>query len=204
MAIDRELVGSVAERIAANELEAQGYRVTLLSKGADNADLVAIGKSRVWQIQVKGTGATDQRNWSFHYGHCDQAMIDKKKTVYNSRESGFYRADLVVLVAVVDPRIYSFLALPVDVAERAAQLNLDREYRRNSRKGTPKEPHKMYVFMNPRPREKSDTRLDAERALLQPYQDNWTALEASAEEATDPLSHPDKFRAEFESKFPSD
>jgi hypothetical protein len=60
--VDKESVGSIAERIVANELERRGFHVTILKTGTPNADLKAERDGRVWYIQVKGASQLKTRS----------------------------------------------------------------------------------------------------------------------------------------------
>jgi len=121
-------VARIAERIVANELEYRGFRVSDLNKEgtAANADLIAVKDGRPWQIQVKGASNTKEDAWWVGYGYCNPTRLKEKW--FNSRSS-FYVADVVVLVAVKSPTDYRCVIMPVDKAEEAVQINLDREYR---------------------------------------------------------------------------
>src|SRR2546430_16027792 len=144
LAIDRLTVGRIAERIVANELEARGFRVTDLNKDgvSANADLLAAGHNTVWQIQVKGaTNNQKHKRWWIQYGYCTPEIITKTASMFNRRQS-FYRADIVVLVAVRSPTEYRCIVLQAEDAERAGQFNLDRGYRTLTRQGTEKRPSK--------------------------------------------------------------
>lgn len=68
-----------------------------------------------------------------------------------NRHSSFYKADIVILVRVKSPKEYSCIVLPVGIAEEAAQINLNRDYRTPRRDGKPKKPNKVWVpDWNPR------------------------------------------------------
>jgi hypothetical protein len=176
-------VGRIAERIVANELEARGFRVTDLNKDglSANADLLAAGHGKVWQIQVKGaTNGPEDKQWWFGYGHCTLANIANKEPVFNHRKS-FYAAGVVVLVAVRSLKEYQCIVLRADVAERAAQLNLDRGFRKLTRKGTPRKPGKVWAYIEPAPLEherptKTRALAKAERAILRRGLDAWRVL----------------------------
>jgi hypothetical protein len=64
-AISRWNVGRIAERIVSNELEFRGFRVSDLNSAglSANADLLAAGHGKVWQIQVKGATNTEKDRW---------------------------------------------------------------------------------------------------------------------------------------------
>jgi hypothetical protein len=169
-------VGRIAERIVANELEARGFRVSDLNKhgAAANADLVAILDKRHLQIQVKGASNRPKDRWWIGYGHCTQQIIDRKEPMFNRRKGHFYKADIVVLVAVRSPTEYQCFVLPVDVAEKAVQLHLDAGFRDRKWK-----PGKTHLTLEPGPRAKeSDPRLTEERQLLALYRDErgWARL----------------------------
>jgi hypothetical protein len=97
----------------------------------------------------------------------------------SNRRTSFYKANVVVLVAVRSPKEYFCVILPVAEAERAAQLNLDRDYRTLTRGGQRKKPHKVWILLEPRLRARpSDVRFAEERDFLAPYRDEhgWARL----------------------------
>jgi hypothetical protein len=176
-------VGRIAERIVANELEAHGFRVSDLNSDgtAANADLLAVSPDVTLQVQVKGSANADHEPWWVGYGFCTIPIIERQnnETMFN-RRSSFYRATHVVLVAVRSPREYSCIALPADVAEEAAQLNLDRDYRALKRDGERKKPNKVWIELEPRPNAQAHTieRCEKERSILASYRDDkgWKRL----------------------------
>ena len=180
--INKHNVGTIAERIVANELEYRGFRVTDLNRDrtSANADLLAVRGDRILQVQVKGATQV-YKHPCVLYGVCSEEIIqDRTLTMFN-RHSSFYKADIVVLVAVNSPREYSCVVFPVEDAERAAQLNLDREFRTLTQKGTPHKPHKVWAFLDHRPTTKDPSRqplLDKEAELLGRYKDNWAILDS--------------------------
>jgi hypothetical protein len=101
-----------------------------------------------------------------------------------NRRSSFYKATHVVLVAVRSPKEYSCIVLPVDLAEQAAQLNLDRDYRTLTRNGERKKPNKVWVELEPRPNAQAQTieRCQNERGILASYRDEkgWARLVGSS------------------------
>src|SRR6476646_6717953 len=173
--INKNNVGRIAERIVANELEYRGFRVSDLNKEgtSTNADLVAARDGRTWQIQVKGATNDEGALW-FHYGHCNEDTIVGKEPMFN-RHSGFYTADIVVLVAVRSPREYCCLVMPVEAAEEAAEINLDREFRAPKRDGTAHKPHKVWIPLDPTPRETESKKpsYGRERQILNDHKDKW-------------------------------
>jgi hypothetical protein len=181
VAIDQRNVGRIAERIVSNELEARGFRVSDLNHEglAANADLLAVGHEHVWQIQVKGAANKSDERWWVQYGSCTDEIIDRKGPMFN-RRSSFYRADIVVLVAVRSPREYCCVVLPVEAAEQAAQKNLDREYRPPTRKGARKKPFKVWIYLEPPTRNgrQPSTLLNEEYKILEKYmdEDGWRVL----------------------------
>ena len=176
--INKNNVGRIAERIVANELAYRGFRVSDLNKEgtSENADLLAAKDGETWQIQVKGSTATEKSGWWVNYGYCDPDIIDRKKPVFNNSRSAFYKAQIVALVSVRSPTQYSCVVLPVKEAEKAAQLNLDYAYRTLKPDGSRKKPGKLYVSLGyiPKPRDASKTPLlKAEQRLLKPHINNW-------------------------------
>ena len=127
-------------------MEARGFRVSDLNSDgtAANADLLAVSPDATLQVQVKGSANADHEPWWVGYGFCTFPIIDRENNegMFN-RRSSFYRASHIALVAVRSPTQYSRIVLPVDVAEEAAQLNLDRDYRVLTRNGERKKPNKV-------------------------------------------------------------
>ncbi len=119
-------VGRIAERIVANELEWRGFKVSDLNKDglSPNADLIAAAGGKTWQVQVKGATNSGDKWWA-EYGFCTVEIMDGDAPMFNRRES-FYKADIVVLVAVRSPREYRCIVLTTADAERAAQINRSR------------------------------------------------------------------------------
>ncbi len=110
---------------------------------------------------------------------CTEGIIgDHKSPMFNrSSTSSFYRADVVVLVCVRSPNEYKSLILPVKIAERASQMNLDREYRTKKKDGTSKRPYSVWVSLNDAPKRWDPRRVELlkeEQKFLKPYEDNWT------------------------------
>jgi hypothetical protein len=101
--------------------------------------------------------------------------VAKKKPVFN-QVSGFYRAEIVVLVAVRTPTEYCCVVLPVAEAEKAAQINLERDYRTTTLKGTSRQPHIIQVWLDRIPKFKDPARsplLAQELKILSAYRDKW-------------------------------
>jgi hypothetical protein len=174
--INRQNVGRIAERIVSNELEYRGFRVSDLNKEGTsaNADLLAARDGKTWQIQVKG--ATEGNGWWFGYGYCTDEVIGRVKPMFNRSTSGFYKAQIVVMVCVKSPKEYTCLVLPVEVAEKAAQVNLDACFRGLKNDGTPYKAGKVWVEVHHIPKRKDAAKQalhDEEYKLLKPYLDNW-------------------------------
>ena len=181
-------VGRIAERIVSNELEFRGFRVTDLNRdgSAANADLLAVRAERIWQIQVKGA-SEDQGSW-VQYGFCTNKIVaDRREPMFN-RHPSFYKADIVVLVSVKSPTDYCCIVLPVAVAEEAAQINLDREYRTPTRLGKPKKPSFVWFdldYTSPRITGERRASLEKEREILNRYRSKWEIFtDAGATAAT--------------------
>jgi hypothetical protein len=174
--INSHNVGRIAERIVSNELESRGFRVSDLNKEGTsaNADLLAAKNGKTWQIQVKG--ATEGGDgWWVNYGFGYQEIIDRQRRMYNSVES-FYRAQVVILVSVKSASDYKCVVLPVDEAEKAAQLNLDHSFRNPKADGSKKKPGKAWASLGYIPKPKDASRLpllQAEQDIIKKYIDNW-------------------------------
>lgn len=184
-------VGRIAERIVASELEYRGFRVTDLNKEGTsaNADLLAARGERTLQIQVKGASQKTTKkgweHWWVQYGYCKQEQILKAQRMFN-RTTGFYTAQFVILAAVRTPREYCCLVLPVKLAEDLAQINLDREFRTPTFKGTPHKPHKVWIYLDHVPKMRIQERLPSfkeEARMLQRFRDNWGVLDVAEPEA---------------------
>ncbi|MFZ0662405.1 MAG: hypothetical protein WAM66_06920 [Acidobacteriaceae bacterium] len=180
--INRHNVGRIAERIVANELEYRGFRVSDLNKEglSANADLLAARDGKTFQIQVKG--ATEDNGWWVNYGFAIDAIIQRKRPMFNAA-SGFYVADFVVLVSVKSPADYICVVLPEEIAEKTAQINLDREFRTPKKNGQPKKPGKVWSDLDYIPRTKDAARRDsfkAEQEVLKSYLGRWNNFGASA------------------------
>lgn len=174
MAIARRKSGRIAERIVANELEARGFRVSHLDKDgiAPNVDLVAISGGRPLQIQVKGANNKPTERWWVTHGYCnEQIVIDRKARMFNRHKHAFYKADVVILVAVRSPKEYRCFVLPVDVAERAVQLHLNAGWRRKKWKRGP-----IHLKLDRTKRDQKNNKLDKERKLVLAYEDGWARL----------------------------
>jgi hypothetical protein len=180
--ISKKNVGRIAERIVANELESRGFRVTDLNKDglSPNADLIAARYERTLLIQVKGSTqgktTTGWEEWWFGYGYSNELIIsDASQRMFN-RTASFYRADIVVLVAMRTLKEYRCLVLPCEIAEKAAQINVQRELRRPTRKGTPHKPGPVYACLGwiPKTQDAERRRLfEEEIELLEKHMDNW-------------------------------
>jgi hypothetical protein len=174
--LDKRSIGKIAERIVMNELEARGYRVTDLNKDglSANADLVAAKGGKVWQIQVKGATNKPTERWWVQYGHCTQDIIERKRNVFNQKDS-FYHAQYVALVAVRSPKEYRCFVMPVEQAEKVAQYNLDGYYRqRSERDGRIRKPGKMWRYVEKPERERiNKPTLEKERGIIQKWEDFW-------------------------------
>jgi hypothetical protein len=173
--INKYNVGRIAERIVSNELEFRGFRVSDLNKEGTsaNADLLAARDGKTWQIQVKG--ATEDNGWWWSYGHCSEAVIAGEPMFNHSATSRFYKAEIVVLVSVKSPKEYSCVVLPVEIAEKAAQMNLDREYRTKKKDGGSRKPGPVWIsfWTPPRIDALRKALLEKEQELLKPYLDKW-------------------------------
>ena len=174
--IGKQNVGKIAERIIANELEACGFFVRDLNlEGVSaNADLLAIKDSCVWQIQVKGSSYEESYRddgWWFQYGYCTEEHIRNKNTEMFNRAKSSLRADCVAMVCVRSPFEYQYLLMPVETAEKGAQINLDYGYRPPKRNREAHKPGKVwFAFYPKRPRTKTvQNGLKQEQELLKPY-----------------------------------
>jgi hypothetical protein len=169
--ISKGNVGRIAERIVANELEFRGFRVSDLNSDgtAANADLLAVSPNLTLQVQVKGASNVKEP-WWVEYGFCTSEIIASPSETMFNRKNSFYKANLIVLVAVRSAKDYCCIVLPVAEAERLARLNIDREYR--TKEGEAKKPHKVWVALEPRPGARAtDARFNEERAALASYRD---------------------------------
>jgi hypothetical protein len=178
--------GKIAERIVANELEWRGFCVSDLNRdsNAANADLLAVSDLGALQIQVKGVmnGPSERRCW-VSYGYCTNEIMANRTYPMFNRKAAFYRADIVALVGIKSLTEYCCIVLPIAEAERAAQLNISREYRTPTRQGKSKKPGMVYVYLDvaERPRTIAAERanlFNKERAILALHRDEqgWVKL----------------------------
>lgn len=176
--IHKKNVGRIAERIVANELEARGFIVNDLNRDglSANADLLVSCGGKTLQIQVKGSTKTGKL-WGVHYGYCTQEIIDNPALTVFNRHDSFYRADVVILVAIQSLTEYRCIVLPVEQAEEAAQINIQRYYRMPKKDGEPHKPGKIYLQIegakNPK---KICDQMDRERAIIQAGENNWALI----------------------------
>jgi hypothetical protein len=176
ISINRHNVGRIAERIVSNELESRGFRVSDLNKEGTsaNSDLLAAKDGKTWQIQVKGASKGDDY-WWVNYGYAQQETIEREKKMYNSVES-FYRAQIVVLDCVESAHEYKCVVLPVDQAEKAAQLSIDHSFRNLKKDGSKKKPGKVWAYLEYNSKARVPMRLPimkAERDIITKYIGNW-------------------------------
>ncbi len=174
--LDKHNIGKIAERIVMNELEYHGYRATDLNKDglSANSDILAVKNGKTWQIQVKGATNKAKDRWWIQYGHCNEKTINKESAIFNSKDS-FYIADYVALVAIKKPSDYRVFIMPTEMAERAAQMNMDRYYRKPKvSDGGIRKPGKIWVNIEGTDRERQkDLLLDKEREILQSSENKW-------------------------------
>jgi hypothetical protein len=177
MPLSKYSIGKIAERIVMNELESRGYRATDLNKDglSANSDVLAAKDGKTWQIQVKGATNKPNDRWWIQYGHCDAKTINRETPVFNRRDS-FYTAQYVALIAIKSPSKYRCFILPVEMAEKAAQTNLDRYYRKpRVRDGGVRKPGKIWVTVEESERDRRrDPLLDEERKILREAEDAWS------------------------------
>jgi hypothetical protein len=171
--IGQKNIGRIAERIVANELEARGFRVSDLNKEgvAVNADLLAVSPTQTLQVQVKGSANSPKERWWIGYGHFSEDFLRDRDRRFN-RANSFYKANIVVFVAVKSPVCYSCIVMPVDKAEQAVEL-----HRANFRaQGWPH--GKTHMSLEPPPRAEETDHIKKERKLLARYRDEqgWMRL----------------------------
>jgi hypothetical protein len=187
--INKDNVGSIAERIVSDELEYRGYRVSNLNNEglSANDDLLAVKDGVTWQIQVKGS--TEEDGFWFGYGHATEGIVAGIEPAFNRKSTKFYKAEIVVLVCVKSPSVYQCLILSIEVAERAAQINMDHGLRTAKSDGSPKKPGKIFVCLDFVPKVKDPERqalIEEEVELLKPYRDNWNLPEKRSSLASTP------------------
>jgi hypothetical protein len=167
-------IATIAERIVANEFEARGFRVSDLNKDglAANADLLAIAPNLTFQIQVKGASNASTKQWWVGYRHFREKYMKREEPLFNRSES-FYKASLVVLVAVRSPSEYKCIIMPVKIAEKAADLH------RQSFKLAKYKQGKSRMSLDKPPRAKESKFIIEERKLLNLYldDDGWRRLQ---------------------------
>ena len=177
MEINAWNVGRIAERIAMNELESRGYQIidlAYVSKTSANVDFIASKGGRSYNVQVKGASFASGNRPGVQYGFCTDEVIAGNTSFFNRKSDAALSADVVVLVAVQSPSAYRAISMPVEVAEQAAQLNMDRYYRQPRLDGGKRKPGKVWLALEPaqNPR-KADPHQDHERAMILEFENAW-------------------------------
>jgi hypothetical protein len=183
MKVNSKNVGRIAERIAMNELEVRGFHIidlAYMSKTSANVDFIASKDGRSFNVQVKGASNPDvspTNRWWVQYGYCDEAAVNGERSIFNSKSDFALMADVIALVAVQSPSNYRAVVLPVEVAEQAAQMNMDGYYRQLKASGGSRQPGKIWTDLEPalNPRKHKPTK-ELERALLKEHWDAWDTL----------------------------
>lgn len=181
MEIHRDNVGRIAERIAMNELEAHGFHIidlAYMSKTFANVDFIASKGGRAFNVQVKGASNNVSSRRAIHYGFCDDDIVAGTTKMFNGKADAPLKADVVVFMALRSPSDYWALVMPVDRAEAAAQINLDRYYRQPKANGEARKPHKVWVDLerSKKARKQADESTGRERALLLAHLNAWDLL----------------------------
>lgn len=180
MQVERGNVGRIAERIAMNELEARGFHIidlAYMSKTAANVDFIASKGGKSFCVQVKGTSNKPSARWAVQYGYCDEDIVERRRGFFNGKSDYALQADVVVLIAVKSPAKYLAVVLPIGMAEKAAQMNIDGYYRLPKASGGKRTPNKVWIELEPaaKPRKLNPAR-DAERELLLEHVGAWETL----------------------------
>lgn len=180
MQVERGNVGRIAERIAMNELEARGFHIidlAYMSKTAANVDFIASKGGKPFCVQVKGMSNKPSARWTVQYGYCDEDIVERRRGFYNGKSDYALQADVVVLVAVKSPSEYRAVVMPVELAEKAAQMNIDGYYRQPKKGGGTRSPNKVWIELEAtaKPRKANPDR-DTERALLKDHEGAWETL----------------------------
>lgn len=183
MEINSKNVGRIAERIAMNELEAQGFHIidlAYMSKTSANVDFIASKQGKSFNIQVKGTsialGSTGSR-WAVQYGYCDESIVEKGRPFFNSKSDFALKADVIILLSVRSPSEYRAIILPVEKAEEAVQTNISGYYRQLKASGEKRIPNKVWTDLEPsiNPRKVNPSK-EKERELLRSFEGKWLSL----------------------------
>ncbi|MBP8232493.1 MAG: hypothetical protein KAY22_09320 [Rhizorhabdus sp.] len=180
MEISARNVGRIAERIAMNELEARDFHIidlAYMSKTSANVDFIASKAGHSFNVQVKGMSWVGKERARVQYGHCDDAMIERRSSVFNRHSNFALMADVIVLLAVRSPSKYRAVIMPVDAAEQAAQLNMDGYHRQEKVAGGKRKPSKLWTDLEGATTPRTvNTFKDAERAHLQLFENMWETL----------------------------
>lgn len=186
MEINSKNVGRIAERIAMNEMEARGFHIidlAYMSKTSANVDFIASKDGKSYNVQVKGASnliTSQSSRWWVQLGYCDADTIDHRTPLFNGKSDFALKADVIVLVAVKSPSEYRAVVLPIDEAERAAQLNMDGYYRQPKPGGGKRQPGKIWCHLEAAANPRKDKPLkDQEQALLRKYEGAWDAMSSA-------------------------
>lgn len=183
MKIEASNVGRIAERIAMNELEARGFHIidlAYMSKTSANVDFIASKAGNSYNIQVKGMTnniKTSQTRWMVQYGYCNDEIVAGNITMFNTKNEFALKADIIILIGVNSPSHYKSVILPVEVAEKAAQINISGYYRKSKDNGEARKPNKVWTNLEPSrtPKKENDYK-SLEQSVLASYVDQWDTL----------------------------
>lgn len=146
-------IGRIGENIVTNEFLARGFLVTHLDKGtrgvSANADLMVGHPSlaRPALIQVKACYAPSSPDWIF-LGALTEKALAGEEGIYN-RKPGF-KADYLIAVCVVNPKVYRCFILPIEDAESIALTAFRKWHAHPTRAGEQRKVvPKMYLSVTP-------------------------------------------------------
>lgn len=121
-----------------------------------------------------------ENGWWFQYGYCKNDHIQTSDAKMFNRVTSSFCADIVVLVCVKSPREYQCVVLPVEVAEKAAQINLNYAYRTKKRDGSEKKPSVVWTaFYIPKTTPEKREQMEREQKLIKPYIEKWDFAEGA-------------------------
>lgn len=153
-----------------------------MSKTFANVDFIASKDGRAFNVQVKGASNYASSRRAIYYGFCDDDIVAGRARMFNGKADAPLKADVVVFVGLRSPSDYWALVMPVERAEAAADINLDRYYRQPKANGDPRKPHKVWVDLEPscRARKEANESTERERALLLAHLNAWDLLSPPA------------------------
>lgn len=128
-----QYIGAIGENIAITQLLWHGWAPSNLNaivSNTPNVDILAIKNDCTISIQVKTSGPTSKNMLQLGYSGSEQ--------VFNTKRGP--KADFIVFVRLFDPHHHECYVVPVEEAERVAQLTAQNWMNTLKKDGTKRDP----------------------------------------------------------------